>query len=215
MSEPRPGPPRPPAGTASQATWILGVVVICVLAYITLNTLRTESPGSRGVQPGTQIPPFAAPLALANAKCGGEECDVNVLIKGREGVPKACDARGPDIINSCDLVKKGPLVLAFLAAPSKRCIDQVDLLDSLQERYPRVQFAAVGIRGDHDKLNGIIRERGWTLPVAYDNDGALANAFGVAICPTITFVRRGGEADKTTYGVAGEAEIVRELERLR
>ena len=36
-----------------------------------------------------------------------------------------------------------------------------------------------------------IRERGWKLPVAYDHDGAVANAYAVAICPTITFARRG------------------------
>lgn len=212
---PRPGPPRPPAGMAPQATWILGVVVICVLAYVTVNTLRTESPGSRGVAAGTKIPPFAAPLALSDVKCGGEECDANVLVRARDGVPKACDARGPNILNACALVERGPLVLAFLVAPSQRCIDQVDLLERLRPRFPDVQFAAVAIRGDHSDLNAIIRRQRWTLPVGYDHDGAIANAFAVAICPTITFVRQGGRVAKTTYGAASEAEIVRDVKALR
>lgn len=212
---PRPGPPRPPARMAPQATWILGVVVICVLAYVTVNTLRTESPGSRGVAAGMKIPPFAAPLALANVRCGGEECDANVLVKSREGVPKACDARGPTILNACQLVERGPLVLAFLVAPSQRCIDQVDLLERLKPGFSDVGFAAVAIRGNHDDLNAIIRRHRWTLPVGYDNDGAIANAFAVAICPTITFVRQGGRVAKTTYGAASEAEIVRDIQALR
>ncbi len=211
----RPGPPKPPSGVASQATWILGVAVICVLAYVTVNTLRTDSPGSRGVAVGAKIPPFAAPLALSNVKCGGDECDANVLVKARNGVPKACDARGPNILNSCRLTERGPLVLAFLVAPSQQCIDQIDLLQRLKPRFSDVQFAAVAVRGDHGDLNRIVQRHRWTIPVGYDHDGAIANAFAVAVCPTVTFVRRGGAVAKTTLGTASEAEIVRDIEALR
>ena len=203
---------------ASSATWIAGVVLVVVLLYVTLNSLTTEGPGSKGVGVGMEVPPFAAPLALADLTCeDGEdgECDANVLVRESDGVPKACDVRGPDILNSCELVEKGPLVLGFLVAPSTKCIDQIDLLDRLRPRFPEVQFAAVAIRGDHDELNGIIRERGWKLPVAYDHDGAIANAFAVAVCPTITFADTGGAVRKTTLGTAGEQEIVRAIRALK
>ena len=39
----------------------VGLLVFAVMVYIVLNTLRTEGPGSRGVQEGTQLPPFAMP----------------------------------------------------------------------------------------------------------------------------------------------------------
>jgi hypothetical protein len=212
---PKPGPPRPPAGVASNAGWIAGVVIALVLIYVTINTLRTDSQGSRGVSAGQKVPPFAAPLALADAKCkGDEECDANVLTRSHDGVPKACDVRGAEVLNSCELTRK-PLVLAFLVAPSQKCIDQVDQLDRLQKRFPAVNFAAVAIRGDHDDLNAIIRRHGWTLPVGYDHDGAIANAFAVAVCPTITFARRGGEVADTTLGTATEAEIVEDIEAIR
>ncbi|MGI8624306.1 MAG: TlpA family protein disulfide reductase [Solirubrobacteraceae bacterium] len=197
-----------------KATWILGVVVVCVLAYVTVNTLRTDANGSRGVAVGGRVPPFAAPLALANVRCGGEECDANVLLKSREGVPKACDARGPNILNACQLTERRPLVLAFLVAPSQRCIDQIDVLERVMPRFPGVAFAAVAIRGDHRDLNAIIRRHGWTLPVGYDHDGAVANAFAVAICPTVTFVRRGGRVARTTLGGVSEAEMVRDVRAL-
>ena len=199
----------------SRGTGIVTVVLVVLLAYVGYNTIRTEGPGSRGVGVGQPIPPFAAPLALADAKCGDEECDVNLLIKESDGVPKACDVRRPDVLNSCELTEKGPLVLAFLADPSSKCVNQIDLLDEIAPRFPNVSFAAVAIRGDHADLNDTIRSHGWKIPVAYDHDGALANAFAVAVCPTITFARQGGKVSDTTLGQASEEEIVADIKALR
>lgn len=216
----RPGPPRPPAGLASNGTWIAGVAIVLLIAVVTINTISTDSQGSRGIKTGAKIPPFAAPLALANLKCKDEDgdlqdCDASVAIKERNGHPMACDVRGPDVINSCQLAEKGPAVIAFLVAPSQRCIDQVDVLNRLKPRFPDVQFAAVAIRGNHEDLNKIIRTHKWTLPVGYDHDGAIANAFAVAICPTITFVREGGVVGSTTLGTATEREIIEDLRKVR
>lgn len=212
---PRPGPPRPPAGIASNATWIAGVVIALVLIYVTINTLSTKGNGSRGVPAGSPLPQFAAPLALANAKCdGGNECDANMQKVARNGVPAACDVRGTGIVNSCELSRK-PLVLAFLVSVNQRCIDQIDVLDRLRPRFPDVNFAAVAIRGDHAKLNAIIRRHGWKLPVAYDHDGAISNSFAVAICPTITFAKRGGTVLDTTLGFATEPQVIAEIRRIR
>ena len=50
---PRAGWPHPqPPARRSTVTWIVGVVVVFAIAYITLNTIRTDAPGSRGVEPG-------------------------------------------------------------------------------------------------------------------------------------------------------------------
>lgn len=212
---PRPGPPRPPAGLASNATWIAGIAIVLVLVYVTLNTIKTDSNGSKGVGIGEQVPPFAAPLALANAKCGGKECDASVFRKAGGDHPLACDVRGPKVLNSCELAEKGPSVIAFLVAPSQKCIAQIDTLERLKPRFPDVQFAAVAIKGNHAKLNAIIKRHKWTLPVGYDHDGAVANAFAVAICPTITFVRQGGVVGATTLGLAGEREVIAKIRKVR
>jgi hypothetical protein len=37
-----------------------------------------------------------------------------------------------------------------------------------------------------------VRGHRWTIPVAYDRDGAVGGAFGVVICPLIELVRRDG-----------------------
>ncbi len=204
---PSPGPPRPPAGIASQSTWILGVVIVLALAYITVNTLRTESPG---VQPGTELPPFAAPIATSDL-----EGDATVRVKAGDGHPAACAVRGPRVFNVCEATERRPLVLAFFVTRSEDCIDEIDVLQRVARRFPDVGFAAVAIRGDRDDVRALVRERGWTIPVAHDADGAVSNAYGVAVCPTITFARRGGVAVSTLLGGASEAELARRVRELR
>jgi AhpC/TSA family len=209
---PIPPPPAEPAGR-STVTWIVGIAVILALTYITLNTLRTDAPGSRGVQAGSQLPPFAAPLALSEL-----EGDANIATKagsGDEGGRPACEVRGRDILNSCELAERGPVVLAFVATRSETCDRQVDALDRVRERYPDVSFAAVAIRGDRDELRDVIRRRGWGLPVAYDRDGAVANAYAIAICPTVTFAYRGGEVEGTALTLIDGAELRERIERIR
>ena len=178
---------------------IVGVLALAVIAYISYNSVTTEGPGSRGVNPGGELPAFAAPLALADL-----EGDADM----------SCDERGEDILNVCDLSERGPVVLAFFAEPIARCVEQIDVLDRLRARFPDVRFAAIATLGDREELRERIRERGWELPVGYDHDGAVANAYAVAVCPQITFARRGGEVVRTTFGSQGEAELSAIIEEL-
>jgi hypothetical protein len=182
----------------------VGTIAVAVLAYILVNTIRTEGPGSRGLAAGSSMPAFAVPLALSDL-----EGDANVSAR-------ACSVRGPKVLNSCQLAERGPVVLAFFVEPSERCDDEIDEVDRVRGRFPDVQFAAVAIRGSRDALRRRIRDRGWELPVGYDHDGAVANAYAVAVCPTITLARKGGEVVKTLLGTqdAGRLEAaVKELER--
>jgi hypothetical protein len=198
---PRPGPPAPPRGISS-VTWILGVLVVLALAYITLNSLRTEGPGSEGVARGEPIPAFAAPL-VSGSLDGDAQVDPE----------KACSVRGADVLNSCALREAGsPVVIGFVVTRSKQCAKQVDVLDRVARRHPDVQFAAVGIRGEKAQLAKLAAR--WKLPVAHDRDGAVSNLFAVAICPTITFARAGGAVEHTSLGLIEEAEVERRVEAL-
>jgi hypothetical protein len=182
----------------------IGVIAVAVLGYILVNTIRTEGPGSRGLAPGSSMPAFAVPLALSDL-----EGDANV--SGR-----ACSVRGPKVLNSCQLAERGPVVLAFFVEPSERCDDEIDRVDRVRARFPDVQFAAVAIRGSRDALRRRVRDRRWELPVGYDHDGAVANEYAVAICPTITLARRGGKVAETLLGTQDAARLaaaVRELRR--
>ena len=126
----------------------------------------------------------------------------------------SCDERGEDILNVCELSERGPVVLAFFAEPIARCVDQIDVLDRLRARFPEVQFAAVATVGDRADLRERVREHGWGLPVGHDEDGAVSNAYAVAVCPQITFARRGGQVTRTTFGSQDEAELTAAIEEL-
>ena len=198
-----PGPLRPPAGS-SRYTWIVGAFALMALAYITLNTLGTDAPGSRGVPKGRRLPPFAVPLALSDLK-GDAQVDPS----------KACKVRGPKVLNSCQLAERGPVAIAFFATKSKRCERQVDVLERARRRFHDVGFAAVSVRGNRDEVRRTARRRGWRMPVGYDHDGAVTNAYRVAICPTITFADRGGKVVSTSFALLGEQALAQRLEAIR
>jgi hypothetical protein len=203
------GPPRPPAGVSS-FTWLIGVLGVLAIAYITLNTIRTDAPGSRGVEVGKPLPPFAAPLALS--KLTG---DANTAGRSGEGARRpACSVRGPQILNSCELAERGPVVLAFLATRSKRCLRQIDVIERVRGAFPAVQFAAVAVRGKRADVRRLVRRRGWRVPVGHDRDGAVSNAYAVAVCPTITFARRGGEVTGTSLELLDEAALTQRVKAL-
>jgi hypothetical protein len=187
--------------------------VVIAIGYITLNTIRTDAPGSRGLDPGDPLPPFAAPLALSSL-----DGDANLATKpnqGGQGDRPACEVRGRDILNSCQLVEKGPVVIAFVAARSEQCDRQVDILERVRADYPDISFAAVAIRGDRDDLRRTIRRRGWGLPVGWDRDGGVANAYAVAICPTVTFAYADGKVEGTSLRLIDGVELRSRLEKLR
>jgi hypothetical protein len=181
---------------------IVGLLVFAVMVYIVLNTLRTEGPGSRGVPAGDTMPAFAVPLARS-----GLDGDANVS-------DRACTVRGEEILNVCQLYEQGAVVLAFFIESSGRCDDQLDTLDRVRGRFPDVRFAAVAIKGDRERLRGTIREHGWQLPVGYDRDGAVANAYGVAVCPTITLAERGGKVVRTLLGSQDARQLAAAIREL-
>jgi hypothetical protein len=211
-------PPEPVRGLlhGGRYGWLLGIVAVLVIGFVVVNGARTTGPGARGLAPGARMPPFAAPLVGA-AHCERPEdpCDANVATRagqGSAGSRPACEVRGPAILNLCQLTARGPVILAFLATRGGDCADELDLLDRVAARHPGVQVAAVGIRGELGELRAIARTHGWHFPVGWDRDGILANLYGVAVCPHITYASWHGRVQATSLGTVGERELDRHVE---
>jgi hypothetical protein len=203
----RPSHTRLPPG-ASRYAWFVGVVAVLGIGTLMVQTLRTEGPGARGLPAGERLPPFAAPLAT-----GDVEGDAN--IERPDGRDRgACGVRGPGLLNSCALAERGPTALAFLVTRSERCTAQLDRLERVRRRHPDVQIAAIAIRGDRGDLRALVRERGWSFPVAHDRDGVLANLFGVAACPQVTYALPRGRVTGSTVGEDDAARLDRRLTAL-
>jgi AhpC/TSA family len=203
--------PVPPPSGASRYGWFLGVVAVLVLALIGLNTLRTQSNGSAGPTKGSTAPPFAAPLVFSSF---ADDADVNVARKADQGgagkVP-ACSVTSAGVLNLCHLYAGHPAVLVFTATRGGECIRQLDIVQRLRARFPGVAFAAVAIRGSRTDLKRLTREHGWTFPVAYDHDGVLANLYGIAVCPQLTFIRPNGRVEGTAVGLVQPGELARRV----
>jgi len=202
-----PPPPAPPVG-ASRYGWFVGVIVVLIMAYILVNTLRTNGPGASGPKPGERLHPWAAPLVLS-----GLDGDANVAIKpnqGSAGKVPACSVHLAGSINSCTLTNKGPLVLGFYFTRGASCSGSFDVMQRLSAQTPGVQFAGVVVRGDRGDARSVVRKHHWTFPIAYDHDGDIADLYGIAGCPEVVLAYPGGVVRET---VLGRDRAERELER--
>jgi hypothetical protein len=202
-----PRPRRPVAAPARSYVWVVGVAALVLVLVLLATTIQHGTDqGARGVPDGDPMPPFAVPTAT-----GRLDGDANLAThadEGQAGHVPACEVRGPDVLNGCALADAGPVVLAFFTVRNKECIDQVDVLNRARGRLPGVQLAAIAIRGDRDDLRDLVGDHGWSIPIGYDRDGALSNAYHVQVCPQITFARAGGRVAATTFGSITEHDLV-------
>ncbi len=196
--------PTPPAPTRLPGV-IVVIVAVALLAYITYNSLSSEGGSSQGPAVGAAMLEFAAPLVS-----GELQGDANVRQRSAGG-KAACDVGGAAVLNSCRLVASRPAALAFIEAGEGSCAQQLDRLLTAAAGYRSVAVAAIVIAGQRDEARSLVSTHKWTVPVAWDRDAALANLYGVAVCPQIVFLRRGGIVDSVTVGGASTAELRRRL----
>jgi hypothetical protein len=203
---------------SGRPSWIAIAAGLAILAYITWNTLSTPATSSTGLQAGTHLPPFAAPLVTSDLV--GDANVARHADQGAAGAKPACAVTDPRALNSCTLARRGPVVLAFFTDGSGRCTRALDAMQQIAPRHPDIGFAAVAVKGDRMDVRASAREHGWDFPVAQDRDGAVANIYGVAICPTVVLAYRGGVVLRTALGsdettAAALERAVRRLERGR
>jgi hypothetical protein len=168
----------------------VGLLALLILVLITINTIVTKPNGVKGLAPGEQLPPFAVPLALGSLD--GDADTARHADEGAAGRVAACQERGSQILNVCQLYAGAPILLA-LFVDGGSCPDVLGDIQALAPSFPGVRFAAVAIKGSRSSVRKLIRARGLRLPVGLDSDGALAALYKVATCPQLTFAYPGGE----------------------
>jgi hypothetical protein len=196
------------------ARWIVPFLLVALLGWVTLNTVTGDSPGSKGLPAGAKLPPFAMPLSSSNCR---DRCDANVATRsgqGAAGPRPACEVRRADVLNSCELAERGPLVLAFVFERVGACRDQLDVLDRVRARHPDVAFAAIDVRANGAAARRFAQAGGWKLPVAYDHDAAVADEYAVVVCPTLVFARRGGVVAESTVKALDENAVEQRVRRI-
>jgi AhpC/TSA family len=194
--------------TSRRYSIYVGIAFAILIGIATVNTLRSSEGGLLGAdtaEAGTPLPEFAVPELLH-----GEDADANVYQDncGTSANPcpddqqrtPACEVKLPNVITVCDLLDK-PLVLSFWFSTPAECPPTQDAIDDAAARYRgKVNFLSIAVRGDRDQLRKIVEDRGWTMPVGWDRDGAVSNLYHVGVCPTVAFVLPGGVLREAKIG---------------
>ena len=170
---------------------MIGLFGLALVIVISVSFLTTHRVGTAGIPAGKKLHYFAAPLARSNLNG-----DANT------SPPCTLARHDPRALNICLMARRAPLVLAFFVTNSSGCERQVTALQTLSRRYPpsRVQFAAVAIRTSHPDARKAVLAHRWTLPVAYDADGAVGDIYGVEVCPIVQLAYRGGVVARRLIG---------------
>ena len=207
----RPEVPRP----SNKYAWLVGILMLMAIAVLLFTTaLPNKGKGLHGPIPGQRTPRFAAPLATSNLEGPANVCQKRPCSNAQGPFP-ACSGRDERALHVCDLWTR-PLVLTFIWDRAADCYPQVDRVQRLLARTSGVGFAVVYFtHKDHQEVQRIVDSRGWTMPIAIDQDGTITNLYGIGVCPTTVFARKGGKVVTSKLGNLTEAEITRQIARLR
>jgi thiol-disulfide isomerase/thioredoxin len=176
-----PPPQKPaPAIDSRPYRWMIGILGIALLIAFSVYEFNKHGIVTPGVAAGKRLHYFVAPLATI-----GPDQPANPRPR--------CDPAHPNprALNVCG---RTPLVLAFFATGSGACKRQVDTLQALSRRVPAgsVQFAAIAINAGRSETAKLVRQRHWTIPVAFDSEGAVGALYNADICPIVELAYRGG-----------------------
>jgi hypothetical protein len=173
----------PPVIDTRRYRWAIGILGIVLVAFISVYQFASNGLRTAGVPPGKPLQFFSAPLA-------------DSTLRGDANLHPPCSLahHDPRALNICLLARRGPVAIAFFVPASDQCKRQVDALQAISRQLPAgsVEFAAVAVRASQAQARAIVRARHWTIPVAYDADGAVGGQYGVAICPLLELAARGG-----------------------
>jgi peroxiredoxin len=111
-------------------------------------------------------------------------------------------------------VRGNPAALVFINSSQGRCAETLDQVIRAATKYRKLRVAAVVIAGERSEAQKLVANHGWKIPVAEDRDGALANLYGVAVCPQIVYLRAGGVVDGVSVGEVSGAELNSRLRAL-
>jgi hypothetical protein len=193
------GPGR--ASATRRYSTLVGLAFLALIVVATLNTINTEGGGTLGVTKGERglaLPEFAVPDARSgpldrDANISQDDCSTSQNPCPDEAQrTAACRIDPQGAIRVCDLFDR-PLVISFWFTRGAECLPTQDAVDQVAAGYRgRVNFLSIDVRDDPAEVRRIAEERGWSIPVGYDRDGAVSNLYRVGGCPTVAFAYPGG-----------------------
>ena len=201
----------------------VGLIFLAVIVVATVNTIEGggggETLGLDKLPARWPLPEFAVPEGAGklegDANVAQDDCETSSLPcpQSSQRTP-ACRIGTAEAIRVCALFDQ-PLVISFWFTKGGGCAEQQDVVERLYRRYRgSVGFLSLDIRDDRDTLRELIRRHGWTMPVGYDRDGAVAALYRVGGCPTFAYVYPGGTLQDASIGDLTAGQLEEHVERL-
>ena len=210
--------PRP----GSRYSIIVGLLFLALVVVAFVNLVTTRHGGVLGLEKETTdlpLPEFAVPTAAGplsgDANIFQDNCSSsqNPCPSDQRRTP-ACRIRPRGAIRVCDYFNR-PLVISFWFTRGGDCETQQDVVSTVSQRYRgRVNFLSIDIRDSKSTVRGLVRERGWKMPVGYDADGAVSNIYRVGGCPTLVYAYPGGILRNASIGQLDANELSRKVDSL-
>jgi hypothetical protein len=203
---------------------VVGLLFLAIIVVATINMIEDggggETLGIDSLPARWPLPEFAVPAGAGelegDANVAQDDCETSEIPCPEDSQrPPACRVDLPEAIRVCDLFDR-PLVISFwFTKGGDDCVQQQDVVERVFRRYrERVGFLSLDIRDDRDTLRELIRQRGWTMPVGYDRDGAVAGLYGVGGCPTFAYVYPGGTLESAGIGELTASQLSARVDRL-
>jgi hypothetical protein len=180
--------PPPPVIDTRPYRLTIGVVGLVLVVAFSAYLFATRGGQTAGIPGGKRLPLFVAPLATS-----GLNLDANLRPR--------CDPAHPNPLG-LNVCGRSPIVLGLFVTGSAECRRQVDAIQSVSQRFAGsgIQFGAVAVFASRASTAALVRAHRWTIPVAYDRDGAVGNAYGVSVCPIVELAYRGGVVAQRLIG---------------
>lgn len=203
---------------------LVGLFFVAIVAVALIHGV----PGGGGTlgldkqPPRWALPEFAVPAAAGklegDANIAQDDCSAGELpCPSDSRRSPACRVQTPGAIRVCDLFDRPSVISFWFSKGGDDCVVQQDVVSQVYSRYRgRVNFLSLDIRDDRETVRGLIRDRGWKMPVGYDRDGAVGGLYRVGGCPTFAYVYPGGTLERASIGkldVSGLSERVERLSR--
>jgi hypothetical protein len=202
---------------------IAGLLFLAVIVVATVNTINggngEQTLGLDRLPSRWPLPEFAVPAGASSlegdANVAQDDCETSELpCPADSRRTPACQIDSAGAIRVCDFFRR-PLVISFWFTKGGDCANQQDVVERAYRRYRgQVGFLSLDIRDDRDTLRELIRQHGWTMPVGYDRDGAVASLYGVGGCPTFAYVFPGGTLQTASGGELTFGQLSERVRRL-
>jgi len=201
---------------------VVGLIFAAIIVIAAINTIEHGGEGTLGLDKFATrwpLPEFAVPRAdgplEGDANVAQDDCETSQTpCPDSARRQPACGIRTVGALRICDFFAR-PLVISFWFARGGNCSDEQDVVNRVYARYRgRVNFLSLDIRDDRGTVRDLIRRRGWTMPVGYDRDGAVASLYRIGGCPTFAYAYPGGTLQSASSGELTPQQLEAHIDQL-